>query len=60
MKTQDAINALGSAKALADVLGLTQSAISQWGENVPELRAYQLKELRPDLEHLKPAENEVA
>lgn len=47
MKTQQAIKLAGSAKALADLLGITQSAISQWGEFVPPSRVWQLKVLRP-------------
>lgn len=53
MKTKDAIAAFGSAKALAEALQITQSAISQWGDDVPLLRAFQIKErcedLRPDV-----------
>lgn len=49
MKTKDAIAAIGSAKALADALGVTQSAISQWGDNVPPLRVFQLQVVRPSL-----------
>lgn len=45
MTKQEAIAALGSAKSLADALGITESAVSQWGDNVPILRQYQLKEM---------------
>lgn len=45
MKTQDAISLFGSIKALAKALGITQPAIYQWGENVPELRAFQIREI---------------
>jgi len=49
MKTQDAIQLMGgSAKDLADLLGITPSAISQWGENLPEKRVWQLQVLRPE------------
>ena len=48
MKTKYAIKMAGSAAALAKLLGLTDSAISQWGETVPELRVYKLRELKPD------------
>jgi len=48
MKTQTAINLAGSASALADLLQITPSAISQWGENVPQAREWQLKVLRPE------------
>ena len=33
--------------ALAEILGVSQSAVSQWGEDIPVLRVFQLKVLRP-------------
>lgn len=49
MKTQDAIQLIGgSAKDLADLLEITPSAISQWGENIPQARVWQLQTLRPE------------
>ena len=45
MKTADAISAFGSPAELARALQITRSAISQWGDTVPELRAYQIREL---------------
>lgn len=48
MQTQTAIAKAGSATELAEILGITLSAISQWGDNVPELRVYKLRELKPD------------
>lgn len=48
MKTEKAISLAGSATALAKILGLTPGAISQWSEDVPQLRVYQLKELKPE------------
>lgn len=48
METKTAIDRAGSATALAEILGITLSAISQWGANVPELRVYKLRELRPE------------
>lgn len=35
----------GSARALAEALGITEQAVHQWGDTVPELRVYQIKEL---------------
>jgi hypothetical protein len=32
----------GSLRALADALGITEQAIYQWGDMVPELRVYQI------------------
>jgi hypothetical protein len=45
MKTIDAINSFGSIKRIAQALGLTVQAIYAWGEDVPELRAYQLRDI---------------
>ncbi len=50
MKTKYAISQFGDTQAsgikeLAKALGITVFAIYQWGENVPELRAYQIKEI---------------
>jgi transcriptional repressor of cell division inhibition gene dicB len=44
MKTCDAIARFGGVRQLADALGIWTSAIYQWGENVPELRRYQIEE----------------
>jgi predicted transcriptional regulator len=48
MKTELAVKHAGSVKALADLLGVTSSAISQWGEDVPEARVWQLRVLKPE------------
>lgn len=48
MKTEQAIEHAGSARALADLLGITPSAISQWGDEVPEARYWQLRVLHPE------------
>ena len=55
MKTDHAIQLAGSAAALAKLLGITPSAISQWGAEVPPLRAYELKELKPEWFQAQPA-----
>lgn len=47
MKTKDAIEHAGDAATLAKLLGITQSAICQWGDGVPDKRIWQLKVLRP-------------
>lgn len=47
MKKTRAIELAGSATELASVFGITQGAVSQWGEHIPPLRVLQLKELRP-------------
>jgi len=43
MTKKEAIEAFGSAKALADALGITEAAVSQWGEILPELRVFQIR-----------------
>jgi DNA-binding transcriptional regulator YdaS (Cro superfamily) len=48
MKTQDAVERYGSKKALAKKLNITPQAISQWGENLPELQALKLEKLERD------------
>jgi transcriptional repressor of cell division inhibition gene dicB len=48
MKTQDAINLAGSPTRLARILGITPSAISQWGETLPKARIWQLQLVRPE------------
>ena len=45
MLTRDAVRHFGTLTALAAALGITRSAIYQWGRTVPELRQYQLESL---------------
>lgn len=47
METRKAIELAGSACALARLLGVRGSAVSQWGERVPKQREWQLRLLRP-------------
>lgn len=47
MKTEQAITLAGGTKPLAEILGITSSAISQWGKEMPESRVWQLRVLRP-------------
>lgn len=47
MKTKDAIQLAGSAAELSRILGITQSAVSQWGDDVPELSFFRLKSRKP-------------
>lgn len=48
MKTQHAIELAGGAKALADLLDITASAVSQWGDELPDSRVWQLRVIRPE------------
>ena len=43
MKTQEAINFFGGRKQLAVALGITRTASYEWGEEVPELRQFQIE-----------------
>lgn len=45
MKTKTAADYFGSKKKLADALGISPSAVSMWGEDVPELRQYQIERI---------------
>jgi len=45
MTKQEAIERFGSVRKLADALGITEQAVHQWGNNVPELRVYHIKAL---------------
>lgn len=47
-------------KALADLLGITQSAISQWKDDVPKPREWQLRVLRPHWFAEEPQEGQSA
>lgn len=48
MKTERAIELAGGTKPLAELLGITSSAISQWGAKVPDRRVWQLRVLKPE------------
>lgn len=45
MKKSDVIKHFGSAKKAAEALGIKPPAISQWGDEIPPLRALQLEKL---------------
>jgi len=45
MKKSKAIALFGSSSNLAKALGVWPSAVSQWGNEVPPLRAFQINEL---------------
>lgn len=48
MKTVDVIKYFGSAAALARALNCNRSAVSQWGEDVPLARQFQLQVITKD------------
>lgn len=45
METNVAIHHFGNASNLAQALGVSKAAISQWGQKVPQLRAYQIERI---------------
>ncbi|MBP4067118.1 helix-turn-helix domain-containing protein [Aeromonas sp. MaB10011B] len=45
MKKADAINFFGSAAELARKLNISEAAVSQWGDTIPQGRAYQIEVL---------------
>lgn len=45
MKMDDVLRVYGAKNKVADALGLTPTAISLWGDQVPLLRQYQLAAL---------------
>lgn len=45
MLKADAVQHFGGVIKLADALGLTKGAVSQWGDTVPLLRAYQIERI---------------
>jgi DNA-binding transcriptional regulator YdaS (Cro superfamily) len=48
MNTNDAIRLAGGQVLLAKLLGISQPAISQWGDTVPQAREWQLRVLKPE------------
>lgn len=45
MTTKEAVAMFnGSRRRLAEALGITVQAVAQWGDEVPKLREYQIKE----------------
>lgn len=45
MKTKSAAEFFGSKKKLAEALGISPSAVTMWGDEVPELRQYQIERI---------------
>lgn len=45
MKKADAIQYFGSQTKLAQALSIAPASVSQWGDEVPELRAFQIERL---------------
>ena len=45
MKTEEVLKRYGSKAELARVLRISPQAISQWGDNLPELQALKLEKI---------------
>ena len=43
MTLKEAVDHFGSKKALADSLGLVRSTITNWGDEIPDVRQYQIQ-----------------
>ena len=57
MRKSDLVAVFGTLQAIGDLFApfnngepITKGAISQWDEEIPELREYQLRELMPDID----------
>jgi DNA-binding transcriptional regulator YdaS (Cro superfamily) len=49
MDKQTAIKLAGSSKKLAELLGITKGAVTNWKENkIPKGRVFQLMVMKPD------------
>lgn len=48
MNTQQAASLMGSKYKLARLLGITPQAVQRWGDTIPALRLYQLRDKKPE------------
>jgi hypothetical protein len=58
MRTKEAVALFGGVKQMADALGIWPQAIYAWGNTVPELRQYQIREILREREAQKAKEQE--
>jgi DNA-binding transcriptional regulator YdaS (Cro superfamily) len=47
MNKSDAIAKAGSITQLARLLGISHQAVSKWGDKMPLLQVYRLREIKP-------------
>lgn len=50
MKTRDLVAVFGSLQEIGNQFGISRSAVSQWGEEVPERRQNELRGIHPDID----------
>ena len=43
MKIEEAVKYFGSKTKLADALGIRPSAVTQWGDEIPAIRQFQIQ-----------------
>lgn len=58
MKTKDVLAYFGSQKAIAEAIGISPPAVSQWGEEVPQSRRKSV-EMAMQLEESKDAPKKI-
>lgn len=45
MKKSKVVEHFGGSSKVAEVLNISPSSVSEWGEDIPKLRAYQLERI---------------
>lgn len=50
MKTQDLLSVFGTLEEIGKQFGISRSAVSQWGGEVPERRLNELRGIHPDID----------
>lgn len=45
MTVKEVLDYFGTQAKVAEVLGISQASVSQWGDNVPKLRQFELERL---------------
>jgi DNA-binding transcriptional regulator YdaS (Cro superfamily) len=58
MKKQDVITYFGGISRLAEALSIAPSAVSQWRDEIPRLRAYQIERITNGVLTVKDLPNE--
>lgn len=57
MKKNSAIKYFGSSSELANQLNISKQSISQWGDDVPRLRAFEIERLTNGVLTVEPSLN---
>lgn len=51
MKTKDLVAVFGTLQAIGEQFGISRSAVSQWGDEVPPRRVNELRGIHPDIDN---------